>query len=135
MKKLVTLLLAVLLVLSLAGCGRISSSLEITCDTSQIYSKEDIYEAMDVVEDYFRREFDGCTLLSIGYLGDDKRSYMTGFAKQYNAAEVIVLVSDFETGPSGGDGSLNANDTYRNWKWVLAKNSNGAWEHKTHGYG
>ena len=135
MRKLVTLLLAMLLVLSLMGCGRISSSCEITCDTSQVYSKEESYEAIDVVKEYFRREFDGCTLLSIGYLGDDKRSYMTSFAKQYDVAEAIVLVSEFETGSSGGDGSLNPNDTYRNYRWVLVRNGSGSWEHKTHGYG
>ena len=135
MRKLVTLLLTALLVLSLVGCGRISSSYAVTCDTSQIYSKEEIYEAIDVVEGYFRKEFDGCTLLSIGYLGDDKRSYMTSFAKQYGVAEAIVLVSEFETGSSGGDGSLNPNDTYRNYRWVLVRNGSGSWEHKTHGYG
>ena len=50
MKRLVTALLALLLGLSLMGCGRISTSMEITCDTSQRYSTTDIHDAMDVRE-------------------------------------------------------------------------------------
>ena len=134
MKRIVCLLLAALLAVSLTGCGRISSTLEITCDTSQIYSTVEIHDAMDVAKAYFQREFDGCTMTALGYIGDEKKDDMDGFARQYGVDEVIVLVSDFETGRFG-DEALNANDTYRNWKWVLARNSDGNWEHKTHGYG
>lgn len=134
MKRLLYLVLAAMLALSLTGCGRISSTLEITCDTSQIYSTVEIHDAMDVAKAYFQREFDGCTMTALGYIGDEKKDYMDGFAAQYGVDEVIVLVSDFETGRFG-DEALNANDTYRSWKWVLARNSDGNWEHKTHGYG
>lgn len=135
MKKLVTLLLAVLLVLSLTGCSRISSSVEITCDTSRHYSTAEIHDAMDVVKTYFRRHFDGCTMTALGYIGDEKKAYMDSFAKQYGVDEVIVLVSEFETGPFGGDGSLNPNDTYGNYKWILLREKDGGWSHADHGYG
>lgn len=133
MKRLVALL-AALLILVLSGCGKVSNTMEITCDTSQIYSTADIYDAMEVVEKYFWREFDGCTLTALGYAGDEKRAAMESWAAQYGAREAIVLVSSFETGKNT-NGALNANDTYRNYQWVLVRGSNGAWEHKTHGYG
>ena len=76
MKRLVTALLALLLGLSLMGCGRISTSMEITCDTSQRYSTTDIHDAMDVVKNVFRRHFDGCTMTAIGYIGDEKQKMM-----------------------------------------------------------
>ena len=44
MKRIFSLALVVLLVLSLTGCGRISSTMEITCDTSQVYTTADIHE-------------------------------------------------------------------------------------------
>ena len=135
MKKILCLALTALLVLSLTGCGQISSSMEITCDTSQVYTTADIHDAMDVVKTYFRREFNGCTLTEIGYAGDEKRKEMEGWADQYDADEAIVVVSAFETNSRGGDGSMAANETYRNYKWILVRNSNGEWEHKTHGYG
>ena len=135
MKKLLPLLLSALLVLSLTGCGRISSSMLITCDTSQIYSTTDIHDAMGVVENYFRRHFDGCTMTELGYIGDEKRQAMEEYAVQYGVEQAIVLVSAFETDRRGGGGSLNPNDTYRNYKWILLRDTDGSWSHADHGYG
>ena len=134
MKRLLYLVLAAMLALSLTGCGRISSTIEITCDTSQHYTTAEIHDAMDVVQSYFRREFNGCTMTALGYAGDEKWSAMEGWAAQFHAQEAIVLVSTYESGPSGG-GSMNPNDVYRNYQWILVRNSRGEWEHKTHGYG
>lgn len=135
MKRILCLALTMLVLLSFTGCGKISSTMAITCDTSEIYSTSDIHDAMDVVRSYFRRNFRGCTMTELGYAGDEKWSAMEGWAAQYNAQEAIVLVSTYESGRSGGDGSLNPNDVYRNYKWILVRNANGQWEHKTHGYG
>lgn len=135
MKRLLYLVLAAMLALSLTGCGRISSTIEITCDTSKVYSTADIHDAMDVVRTYFRRHFDGCTMTAIGYIGDEKQKMMEEYALQYGVDEVIVLVADFATGPSGGDGSLNPDNTYRNYKWILLRDQDGSWSHADHGYG
>lgn len=135
MRKLLCAGLAVLLALSLVGCGRISSSMEITCDTSQFYTSADIHAAMDTVKTHFRRHFDGCTMTAIGYIGDEQRKYVEGFAAQYGVDEAIVLVSDFEVGSSGGDGALNPNETYRNYRWILLREKDGSWSHADHGYG
>ena len=135
MRKLLCAGLAVLLALSLVGCGRISSSMEITCDTSQFYTSADIHDAMDTVKTHFRRHFDGCTMTAIGYIGDEQRKYVESFAAQYGVDEAIVLVSDFEVGSSGGDGALNPNETYRNYRWILLREKDGSWSHADHGYG
>lgn len=135
MKRILCLVLTALAVLSLTGCGKISSTMEITCDTSEIYSTSDIHDAMDVVQSYFRRHFKDCTMTALGYAGDEKKNAMEGWAAQYNAQQAIILVSTYESGPSGGDGALNPNDVYRNYQWILVKNEKGRWEHKTHGYG
>lgn len=135
MKRLLYLVLAAMLALSLTGCGRISSTIEITCDTSKVYSTADIHDAMDVVKNVFRRHFDGCTMTAIGYIGDEKQKMMKEYALQYGVEEVIVLVSDFKTGRTGGDGSLTPDNTYRNYKWILLRDRNGSWSHADHGYG
>ena len=135
MKRLLYLVLAAMLALSLTGCGRISSTIEITCDTSKVYSTADIHDAMDVVRTYFRRHFDGCTMTAIGYIGDEKQKMMEEYALQYGVEEVIVLVSDFKTGRTGGDGSLTPDNTYRNYKWILLRDQDGSWSHADHGYG
>lgn len=132
MKKLVTLLLTVLLVLSLAGCGRLSATFAIVGEKSSVYTEADINEAFDVVLDCFRKEFDGCTLIELGYAGDDTLSEQKEWARQYKADECILLICSFETGSTAGP--LNPNRTYENYKWVLTRTGGGEWEIKTNGY-
>lgn len=131
MKKLVTLL-TVLLVLSLAGCGQLFTTFAIVGEKSSVYTEADINEAFDVVLDCFRKEFDGCTLIELGYAGDDTLSEQKEWARQYEADECILLVCSFET--DGTAGPLNPNSTYENYKWVLTRTGGGEWEIKTNGY-
>lgn len=46
----------------------------------------------------------------------------------------IVLLSSFDVDSSGGDGSLNPNSTYSDWKWILVRTDGGKWQHVDHGY-
>lgn len=135
MKKMLPVLLLGVLVLSLTGCGRISGNVLITNEASDIYQVEEIEAAMDVAQRYFRLNFNGCTLTEIGYIGDEKRMSMEEWAEQYDADQAIVLTSTFETDRRGGDGSLNTNETYRNFKWILIRDLGGEWSHADHGYG
>ena len=57
------------------------------------------------------------------------------FLNQYGGDELIVLLSSFDVDASGGDGSLNPNETYSNWNWILVRDSGGQWRHADHGYG
>lgn len=98
---------------------------------SDIYSEEDINEAIEVVEEYFVKYFDGCRLEKIAYAGDEEQRFM----HSENGDEVITLISDFYVYPRGGGYSFNSNDTYTDWFWILERKPNGKWEHKDHGYG
>ena len=133
MKKL-TLVLALICVIGLVACGGNVKNVKITDYSSEIYSDAEIENAIDVAIDYFEKNFEGCTLTEITYLGDDKLDNWQEFAERNNADDVIVLVSSFNVGASGGDGSLNPNSTYTNWKWVLVRTNGGKWEHVDHGY-
>ena len=136
MKNFFWLLMALCLLLALSACGGNVQNVEVAeWKPSEIYTDDDIQEAISVVKGYFKAEFSGCTLTHIRYPGDDSAAEFEEWAEQYGADEAIVLYSSFDVGASGGDGSLNANSTYTNWKWVLIRNAGGRWEHKTHGYG
>lgn len=102
---------------------------------SQKYTQEDIESAMDVVEHRFKKEFDGCTLISLTY--DETRSDRSadGWKENYGADEAIVLLSRFYVDKSGGDGSLNPESYYDNWQWILTRNAGGKWQLQTWGYG
>lgn len=134
MKKLIALVLTLVCLLSLVACGGNGKNVKITDYSSEIYSDAEIKSAIDVTIDYFKKNFEGCTLTEITYLGDDKIDDWQEFAERNNADDVIVLVSTFEVDASGGDGSLNPNSTYTNWKWILVRTDGGKWKHVDHGY-
>jgi len=107
-----------------------------TIPQSEIYSQQDISDAMDVVENKFKSDFSGCTLTDLWYDEDASVSSSDEWAAQYHSDEAIVLLSNFNVDSSGGDGSLNPNSTYTDWQWILVrdKDSN-TWELGTWGYG
>ena len=132
--KFVRFLALVLSVLLLTACGggdvRTVARHIGRCEQ---YSKAQISDAMDEVEKFFHAEFDGCKLLRLSYDEEQTLEEAKGWTEQCGA-EAIVLYSDFSVDESGGDGSLNPGDTYRNWKWILKQTKVG-WKLETWGYG
>lgn len=139
MRKVIALLSTITL-LSFYGCTPITGvvkNVKVEKIDSEIYSEEDINEAIDVIEKYFAENFDGCRLEKIAYAGDETTKLESQYQSEHseNHKEIIVLISDFYVYPKGGDGSLNTDYTYTNWNWILERTPNGNWEHKDHGYG
>lgn len=124
------LLLLVLLLCSCSDRGNVNFAVTAQVD-SALYSEREIEDAIEVAEEYFKRHFDGCMLTAISYAGDERT---TDWADRYDGSEVIVLISDFLTGPEAGDGSLNPNDIYTKWMWILVRTPGGRWRHADHGY-
>ena len=136
MKKYIPFLIVMLLSVLLAGCGKGNvSGVKILELRSAIYTDWEIRDAVEVAVRSFENEFHDCRLLEIGYAGDEKGKAFVEWADQYDVDQVIILVSSFEAGPDGGDGSLNPNETYRNWQWILGRKNSGRWKLLTHGYG
>ena len=135
MKRIVTFLLVILLTLSLAGCSRGNIRyLETTIGDSDVYTREDIEKAIDVVSRFFQKEFEGCTLRTIEYNEPETIRRAREWAEQYDAQQAIVLISSFYVAPNGGAGSLNTDSTYENWQWILVRNPGENWTLKTWGY-
>jgi len=138
MKKLIAFLIILILgcLLSTAilfrGSSGDVSNVEIQIGESEIYTEAEIRQAMDVVLESFS-EFSGCEMTRLWY--DEERSLKEAddWAKQYNAKQAIVLFSDFNVDENGADKGLNPNDTYRNFNWILVRDT-GKWKLKTWGY-
>ena len=133
---LVIVIITILLGIFLFGKIKINkdgdiSNVNISYGTSKLYSDAEIKEASQVILDYFKKEFKGCTLNSLSYAGDDYEDV----AIRNNKEEVIVLISSFTTNSRGCDGSFNPNDEYHDWKWILVSNKNEAWVYVDHGLG
>lgn len=102
---------------------------------STYYSTEDIERAMDIVEQHFKKEFEGCTLLTLTYEEEFSDRSVSGWAENYNAEEAIVLHSSFWVDKKGGDGSFNPSSLYTKWQWILTRNPGENWKLQTWGYG
>ena len=136
MKKIKVLLSLALCLVLLSACGGGDTSLVgRRIGQCELFSEWQIADAMDEVEKYFHAEFDGCKLLRLEYDEQKTQAEAREWAALYGAEEALVLYSDFSVDASGGDGSLNPGDTYRNWKWVLTRSGKGEWELRTWGYG
>lgn len=160
MKRQAVLLFAALVAMTLciSGCGFYSSSMDedviaeneklieevdkmpVVPDAagedpieSDIHSQEDYREAVAAALEYFNN-FEGCYMSEIKYAGDEETKAEAEYQK-CDPKDVIVLVSTFETGDNGGDGSLEPNKTYSDYKWIIIRDEDGTWKHKDHGYG
>lgn len=121
---------------ALFGCGGGNASeVQVITGESELFTEREIEQAMETAMDYFRREFDGCTMTKIEYNEEKVLAAGEAWARTYDDAEGIVLLSSFDVDASGGDGSLNPNSTYSNWQWVLTRSKGGEWVLRTWGYG
>lgn len=130
MKRITAILLTIFMLTAiLAACGNVANVQRTKVD-SEFFTQEEIDEAIDVVLDYFRREFDGDTLNEIRYVGDDDMKEYYGT----DDGNVIVLESTFTTGSYSG-GSLEPNTTYDNYTWTLRRTDGGKWTHSQYEHG
>ena len=134
MKRICNFLTVLLAVLLLTACGGGDTSETVRrIGDSELYSKAEIAQAMDQVERFFRKEFDGCKLTELRY-DEEKFAQRQIDAGEKYGAEVIILLSSFDVDESGGDGSLNPNSTYTRYQWILSRTMFG-WELRDWGYG
>ena len=72
MKKLISVIMLVLLILSLCACsGGKTDDVTVPFVESKIYSQEDISLAISTITKEFETGWRGCTLTEIYYAGDD----------------------------------------------------------------
>lgn len=101
---------------------------------STLFEVQEVEAAMDVVEQTFKQDYTGCTLIDFWYDEAFSDEYDENWAKQYEADEAIVLLSTFHVGTTWIDSTLEPDTTYPNWQWILVRNDDGPWELKTWGY-
>ena len=138
-KKWILILLAILAAACIVGAGILgergdTKHVAAKIGESDLYTTGDIESAMAVVEKEFKRSFRNCTLTKLWYDERVCKLEQEDWTEQYQADEAIVLLSDFEVGKTGGDGSLDPGTSYKNWEWILVRNAGSEWELKTWGY-
>ncbi len=125
------LILVLALVLLLTACGGDVSETGRHIGTCDLYSEGEITDAMDVVEAHFKKNFDGCKLISLEY-DEAKTADKAARETELDGQETIILLSSFHV-EDAGDGSLIPDHTYTNYEWTLVKTFFG-WKLKDSGY-
>lgn len=112
------------------------SNVVIDYGTSEVYTKEDMDQAIEVIEKEFG-SWEGCELKEISYTNDqkcsDNLSYINSLGMDMKYDECIVFTSMFHS-PVEGGGAWEADTDYENWDWYLGRTDGGNWELLTWGY-
>ena len=91
---------------------------EISVITNEHHTNETMTSAEDALIKNFKENFKGCTLKKVYYNeADDK--YLDGKYNNETYHEVVVLLAEFTT--DGKQEVLNLNDTYKDYKFVIAR--------------
>ena len=135
MKRVLACVILCLALFALTACGGGDVGVISMGDmSSEVYTPSEINSGINTVLDYFRKEFKGCSLSDLEYVGDERNRDFISYAERVGADEVLVFRSNFDVDERGGDGSLNPNTSYMGWLWILARTNGGEWEHVDHGY-
>ena len=132
MKRILSLLLIFVLLLSLTSCGTLNF-VDIEEFSSEIYTDRDITSAMEVVLEDFQGKNDRI-LLSLSYIGDSKISDYRDWADRNGADEVIVFLTDYYVSFFSDTPTQNTASEYENWKFILVRTNGGEWEIVDQGY-
>ncbi len=132
-----TILLLCLCIFFLSSCSYVGdvSNVEIITVESKYFTQDEILEAIEIVKTEFV-DFDGCTLVKVGYVGDEKLVENIVGNKHENP-QFIVLDCEFKTSITSASEGFNAYETYEYgwWKWYLSKDDAGNWIIDTYGLG
>ena len=142
MKKVLWFLISFLFVCQLTGCSLLINP-KIDYGNSNVYSKEEMDDAIKIIRKEFFNLFMGSELKNIRYVSDDKcgvdeLEWLNVLAEDNGSSEhfteCMLFLSDFHS-PKNGRGDLEADYEYTDWQWWLARSENGKWKLVTNGWG
>lgn len=142
MKKNVAVVLCLVLVTVLAGCGKADmSKVKIDYGTSSIYTEDDMNAAIEEIKREFST-FKGCELHSLSYTSDEECnnveniSWMNDLESANDNKEAFTQCIAFDSSfrsPKKGGSAWAADEEYT-WSWWLARSEGGDWKLMTWGY-
>ena len=132
MKKILSLLLISVLLLSLTACGTLSF-VDVEEFSSEVYTANDITGAMELVLEQFQGRSD-TLLLKVSYIGDEWLDDYKDWADRNNADEVIVILTDYYISFFSDNPTMATGHKYEAWNYILVRTNGGEWEIVDQGY-
>lgn len=130
MKKLILIIMCLFQV----GCSSYNKtveSAEVVISESLIFEEEDILNAIAVVKEYMKELPDFVIVEKIKYEEDD-------FVKAWASTkkDTIIIYADYYTKDHQQvQTGIQPNHQYKDWKYILSKDSHGNWNIDDQGYG
>ena len=143
MKKWISILLSICLILSLAACSSSPSdqaepAFDVDYGSSSLYSLKELEEAVRLIEDQIAK-FPGCELRTVRYAGDESSreenvQWLNSLADGGSYTQAAEFLSSFHTAAQG-TGAFEPDTDYENYEWWLARTAEGGWKLLSWGYG
>ncbi|MBE6128148.1 MAG: hypothetical protein E7185_02620 [Erysipelotrichaceae bacterium] len=133
-----TLLLSALMLAGLASCGTKSDAAAIDYGTSARFTKEDLEQAFQVVDETLST-WEVSQIKKIRYSSDDNSNnenlaWLNSLKDDDETyTECIMVETDFHT-KEDAEGAWEADADYNDYQWWLARTENGEWQLMTWGY-
>ena len=117
--------------------GESAPEVEIDLSGSEIYTEDELYDAMLAVKCRFAA-FPGCVLTAIRYAGDEANSeenlaWLNTLAEGRGYTEVSEFLTDFHTLPDAPE-TMEPEHDYTDFQWWLARTAEGGWDVVSWGY-
>ena len=130
MKKLIAFIFAVIIMITICGCGNVSKA-EIMLTPSQRYSEKEIATAGNITKTYFMMNYDGCTLNYISYNDDVNEKNREDNLFRYldpDRAGNIKDIVQFDVSYTDKDNTEKTED------YIVVRYENSGWEILDHGF-
>lgn len=114
----------------------IPDSVKIDYKTSDIYSEEEMYIAIEKIMKVFS-SWKGCEMHEISFTDDqtckDNLSYINSLGMDEKYVDCLVFTSSFHSPKEGGD-AWEPDYEYEGWQWFLGRTEDSDWKLLTWGY-
>ncbi len=129
MKKLIAFIFAVIIMITICGCGNVSKA-NIMLTPSQRYSEKELTTAVNITKTYFMMNYDGCTLNYISYNDDvnekNREDNLFRYLNPDRAGNIKDIVQ-FDVSYTDKDSTEKTED------YIVVRYENSGWEILDHG--
>ena len=129
MEKLIAFIFAVIIMITICGCGNVSKA-EIMLTPSQRYSEKELTTAVNITKTYFMMNYDGCTLNYISYNDDvnekNREDNLFRYLNPDRAGNIKDIVQ-FDVSYTDKDSTEKTED------YIVVRYENSGWENLDHG--
>lgn len=109
------------------------SEINVNLGTSAVYSKEQLMEAVRVIEEDFALNFADCTLLEVEYNEEYSVSMEEVNKEMFQVENAVVFTSAFHVEDDYA-GPMEAGTVYEAYEWIMTMDTDGNWSLLTCGY-